>query len=85
MRAGSRSSIDNYWKQLRNLQPNGPLVNVEYYPGWLSHWQESLARVPSVPVIESFRYFCEPTFNACKSLRILYHLKNGYKFLHTDI
>jgi len=23
---------------LRKYQPNGPLVNSEFYPGWLDHW-----------------------------------------------
>jgi len=23
---------------LRKFQPNGPLVNSEFYPGWLDHW-----------------------------------------------
>ncbi|CAH3124647.1 unnamed protein product [Pocillopora meandrina] len=25
---------------LRKYQPNGPLVNSEFYPGWLDHWAE---------------------------------------------
>ena len=25
---------------LRKFQPNGPLVNSEFYPGWLDHWGE---------------------------------------------
>lgn len=25
---------------MRKYQPNGPLVNSEFYPGWLDHWAE---------------------------------------------
>ncbi|KAH8263515.1 hypothetical protein KR044_010042, partial [Drosophila immigrans] len=32
--------IENIWKLLREVQPTGPLVNSEFYPGWLTHWQE---------------------------------------------
>lgn len=53
--AGNETSIDYYWSILRRYQPKGPLVNSEYYPGWLTHWQERMARVSVVPVIDSLR------------------------------
>ncbi|XP_055379713.1 beta-galactosidase-like isoform X2 [Condylostylus longicornis] len=36
--------MDQIWKTLRTVQPNGPLVNSEFYPGWLTHWQEENQR-----------------------------------------
>ncbi|XP_032218849.2 beta-galactosidase isoform X2 [Nematostella vectensis] len=30
---------------LRKYQPNGPLVNSEFYPGWLDHWGEKHSTV----------------------------------------
>lgn len=36
--------MDHIWKMLREVQPNGPLVNSEFYPGWLTHWQEQNQR-----------------------------------------
>jgi beta-galactosidase len=30
--------------KLREVQPIGPLVNSEFYTGWLTHWQEKNAR-----------------------------------------
>lgn len=36
--------MDAVWKLLRKIQPNGPLVNSEFYPGWLTHWQEKNQR-----------------------------------------
>lgn len=52
---GDPQSIDKFWKRLRDFQPNGPLVNSEFYPGWLSHWQEPLARVASQPIVDSLK------------------------------
>lgn len=48
-------SVDGYWKTLRKVQPKGPLVNSEYYPGWLTHWQEKFQRVPTKDIIDAFR------------------------------
>lgn len=36
--------MDAIWAMLREIQPNGPLVNSEFYPGWLTHWQEENQR-----------------------------------------
>lgn len=36
--------MDAIWKMLRTIQPTGPLVNSEFYPGWLTHWQEKNQR-----------------------------------------
>lgn len=30
--------------RLREVQPDGPLVNSEFYTGWLTHWQEPNSR-----------------------------------------
>jgi beta-galactosidase len=40
---------------LRKYQPQGPLVNAEYYPGWLTHWQEDMQRVATEPVLHSLK------------------------------
>uniref|UniRef100_A0A1B0BU59 Uncharacterized protein n=1 Tax=Glossina palpalis gambiensis TaxID=67801 RepID=A0A1B0BU59_9MUSC len=32
--------VEDIWNTLRSVQPNGPLVNSEFYPGWPTHWQE---------------------------------------------
>lgn len=38
------SEMETIWSMLREVQPNGPLVNSEFYPGWLTHWQEENQR-----------------------------------------
>ncbi|XP_058467987.1 beta-galactosidase-like isoform X2 [Malaya genurostris] len=52
---GSTNNSDRYWQTLRRLQPQGPLVNAEFYPGWLTHWMEPTARVAIDPVVETLR------------------------------
>lgn len=45
-----------YWEKLKKLQPTGPLVNSEYYPGWLTHWQERMQRVDTKSIVGSLRF-----------------------------
>lgn len=47
--------IDDVWSTLRSVQPNGPLVNSEFYPGWLTHWQEENQRRNASQVAEALR------------------------------
>lgn len=51
--AADDNSIDNYWSTLRKYESRGPLMNAEYYPGWLTHWQEDMQRVPTEPILKS--------------------------------
>ncbi|VVC31544.1 Glycoside hydrolase superfamily,Beta-galactosidase 1-like,Glycoside hydrolase, family [Cinara cedri] len=46
------SECFNFTKMVQN---GGPLVNSEFYPGWLSHWQEPLAVVPSNDVVNQVK------------------------------
>lgn len=57
--AGSNQQIDDWWANLRKFMPKGPLVNIEYYPGWLTHWQEEMQRVSTTPVANSLRYMLQ--------------------------
>ncbi|XP_058814097.1 beta-galactosidase-1-like protein isoform X5 [Topomyia yanbarensis] len=61
---GSTEELNEYWKDLRKYQPRGPLVNAEYYPGWLTHWQEQkMARVPIDPITSALRYMLKSNVN----------------------
>lgn len=55
---------DSYWDRLRKMQPNGPLVNSEYYPGWLTHWQEQMQRVDTNQIIPTFRFDIKTSFDS---------------------
>lgn len=46
-------TIDSFWRKLRQFEPKGPLMNSEFYPGWLTHWQEEMQRVSTQPILES--------------------------------
>lgn len=37
----------------RAFEPRGPLVNSEYYPGWLTHWGEARAAVGTLSVSQT--------------------------------
>lgn len=52
---GPSRQTQKYWEKLRRFEPTGPLVNSEFYPGWLTHWQENMQRVQTSHVIETFR------------------------------
>lgn len=51
--AADNATIDSFWSTLRRVEPRGPLMNAEYYPGWLTHWQEPMQRVDTPPILAS--------------------------------
>ncbi|XP_061386515.1 beta-galactosidase [Musca vetustissima] len=51
---GATNNLTDIWNKLRRVQPRGPLVNAEYYPGWLTHWGESMARVNTKSITNTF-------------------------------
>lgn len=48
--------MDSYWATMRKYQPKGPLVASEFYPGWLTHWQQPVGRVPAQPLVDAMRW-----------------------------
>ncbi|TMW52319.1 hypothetical protein DOY81_002576 [Sarcophaga bullata] len=47
--------MEETWGVLRSVQPTGPLVNSEYYAGWLTHWQEKNQRVDAQAVADGLK------------------------------
>ncbi|KAI2809669.1 Beta-galactosidase-1-like protein [Blomia tropicalis] len=47
---GAGGNASNSFGALRRTQPNGPLVNSEYYSGWLDHWGHPHSMVSSKEV-----------------------------------
>lgn len=41
-KTGTKADFDGHWQMLRKYQPNGPLVNAEFYPGWFTHWHDRI-------------------------------------------
>lgn len=40
---------------MRKYQSRGPLVNSEFYPGWLTHWEERMQRVNTSAVLATMK------------------------------
>lgn len=50
------SQVEYNFNKLREIQPNGPLVNTEFYTGWLTHWQEDNARRSGADLAKTLEY-----------------------------
>ncbi|XP_017154342.1 beta-galactosidase isoform X1 [Drosophila miranda] len=62
--------IDDIWAMLRKLQPTGPLVNSEFYPGWLTHWQEMNQRRDGQVVADALKTIL--SYNASVNLYMFF-------------
>ncbi|XP_027837509.2 beta-galactosidase-like isoform X2 [Aphis gossypii] len=51
----SINDVSQCFKYMRATQKRGPLVNSEYYVGWLSHWREPSPIVNSYDVLETMK------------------------------
>ncbi|XP_058116707.1 beta-galactosidase-like [Anopheles ziemanni] len=60
---GITNNPGQFWQRLRKFLPKGPLVNAEYYPGWLTHWMEPTARVDADMVVSSLRLMLNQKVN----------------------
>lgn len=48
---GTDTNISDAFKRQRRFEPRGPLVNSEFYTGWLDHWGDQHAMVQTEKVI----------------------------------
>ncbi|XP_050100366.1 beta-galactosidase-like isoform X1 [Anopheles aquasalis] len=55
--------VDTHAAKVRSYQPKGPLVNTEFYTGWLTHWQESNQRRPAGPLAATLRKMLKDGWN----------------------
>ncbi|XP_045519117.1 CAD protein isoform X2 [Pieris brassicae] len=60
---GPMDSVTKAFQELRRFMPSGPLMNSEYYPGWLTHWTEDLQQVSSDRVVYTLRDMLEHNIN----------------------
>uniref|UniRef100_A0A0A9X8K5 Beta-galactosidase n=2 Tax=Lygus hesperus TaxID=30085 RepID=A0A0A9X8K5_LYGHE len=51
----AREEVQKLFAPLRKIQPKGPLVNSEFYTGWLSYWGEPFATVDTANIIRTMR------------------------------
>ncbi|XP_070521041.1 beta-galactosidase [Cardiocondyla obscurior] len=52
---GTSGNVTSSFQAMRLYQPRGPLVNSEFYPGWLTHWGETFQRVKTEAVVKTLR------------------------------
>ncbi|XP_051993440.1 beta-galactosidase [Xyrauchen texanus] len=56
---GPGSNVTAAFEAQRHAEPHGPLVNSEFYTGWLDHWGERHSVVPTAPVIKTLNEMLE--------------------------
>lgn len=49
----TNNTMANMFRELRKIQPNGPLVNSEFYVGWISYWGRPLAQTDTAPIVNT--------------------------------
>ncbi|VDM15264.1 unnamed protein product [Wuchereria bancrofti] len=47
----TRQNVEAYFAIQRHYAPHGPLVNSEFYPGWLVIWGQRSQKLPSITEI----------------------------------
>lgn len=52
---GTSANVTSSFQAMRFYQPRGPLVNSEFYPGWLTHWGETFQRVKTEAITKTLR------------------------------
>lgn len=57
------SQVEHNFRRLREVQPRGPLVNTEFYTGWLTHWQEPNARRSAQDLAQTLRHMLDLKVN----------------------
>ncbi|CAH0748179.1 unnamed protein product [Diatraea saccharalis] len=60
---GPGYDIKTAYDDLRKFMPSGPLMNSEYYPGWLTHWGEKLQQVSTDAVVTTLRHMLDYKIN----------------------
>lgn len=58
------TEVESHFRKLREVQPRGPLVNSEFYTGWLTHWQEPNARRSAYELAVTLRTMLDEPYNA---------------------
>lgn len=60
----TQDEVEYNFGRLREVQPTGPLVNSEFYTGWLTHWQEPNARRSAYELAITLRTMLDEPYNA---------------------
>lgn len=61
--ASSDANATTMFANLRSIQPRGPLVNSEYYPGWFTFWGQKFYRLNTQRIIRSMESMLDAKVN----------------------
>lgn len=50
-------SLDKIFGPLRKIQPKGPLVNSEFYVGWITYWGKPWVKTDTQPIVKTIETF----------------------------
>ncbi|KAK9498758.1 hypothetical protein O3M35_003322 [Rhynocoris fuscipes] len=51
------SDMEKMYRPMRKVQPKGPLINSEFYVGWLSYWGEPFSKTEIEPIVSTLSKF----------------------------
>ncbi|XP_068630107.1 beta-galactosidase-like [Battus philenor] len=60
---GSYSNVTKVLNTFRRYFPHGPLMNSEFYSGWLTHWNETLQQTSGHHLVNTLRILLNNNFN----------------------
>lgn len=55
--------MSTVFADLRKYMPTGPLMNSEFYPGWLTHWGENMAQTSTHGVVTTLEAMLQSKIN----------------------
>ncbi|CAB3379282.1 Hypothetical predicted protein [Cloeon dipterum] len=67
---GPGTNVELAFNEMIKFEPRGPLVNSEFYPGWLDHWGEEHSTVNTVNIIQTLEWMFK--YNASVNFYVYY-------------
>ncbi len=56
-------NVNSSFAAMRLYSPQGPLINSEFYPGWLSHWEEEMETVDTYNILAMMKQMLQMKAN----------------------
>ncbi|CAK9290718.1 unnamed protein product [Gordionus sp. m RMFG-2023] len=68
---GSGSDVEASFKVQRQVEPKGPLINSEYYTGWIDHWGYPHSLVDHARVTKTLKAMLDSANSTCVNLYVV--------------
>lgn len=59
-------------KQLRPLEPTGPAINSEFYPGWLNWWGNDFQARTTAPIVSTLQDILDYSEHSCVNIYVFH-------------